>query len=399
MARKKQTPDQDQEEKEKRRGHGEGSWQYLDDLDKWRFRVSAKTPDGIAKRFAVTAATKTECRELAKAKAEQVEKGIGLNIDAKNITVAEYLERWLVDYVESSKSVSTQETYKIIIKKQLSGNMGGIPLGKLQRPAIQRHFNELAKTGISTATINLAHVVLHSALKQACEDKLIGYNTATGVKLPKIVNKERLAYSSKEVQKILQAVADHPYRIGFHLSFSLALRTGEMLGLRWTNVKLPEGTEEGKAYIVEQLSRSNGTDFTGLKTAGSERILPISLELAVELRLQKLRQKEELLKLGIAWNESLPVLTNAVGNPVKHDNFLNAYTQIIKSVGLKSTGTHDARHTRLTLMANSGMDAKTLSRFAGHSDVAFTLNVYVSPSNEAAAAAVNQIDKAIYQTK
>ena len=45
------------------------------------------------------------------------------------------------------------------------------------------------------------------------------------------------------------------------------------------------------------------------------------------------------------------------------------------------------------------MDAKTLSRFAGHSDVAFTLNVYVSPSNEVAAATVNQVDKAIYQTK
>ena len=100
MAKKK--PDQDQG-KETRRGHGEGSWQYLDELDKWKFRVSAKDPDGVTRRFSVTAATKGECRELAKARADQIEKGIGLNIDTKNITVAEYLERWLQDYVNPSK--------------------------------------------------------------------------------------------------------------------------------------------------------------------------------------------------------------------------------------------------------------------------------------------------------
>lgn len=58
MAKKK--PDHDQG-KEKRRGHGEGSWQYLDDLDKYKYRVSVKDPDGVTRRFSVTAATKGEC--------------------------------------------------------------------------------------------------------------------------------------------------------------------------------------------------------------------------------------------------------------------------------------------------------------------------------------------------
>ena len=64
MAKKKQDQDQG---KETRRGHGEGSWQYLDELDKWKFRVSAKDPDGVTRRFSVTDTTKGECRELAKA--------------------------------------------------------------------------------------------------------------------------------------------------------------------------------------------------------------------------------------------------------------------------------------------------------------------------------------------
>ena len=47
----------------------------------------------------------------------------------------------------------------------------------------------------------------------------------------------------------------------------------------------------------------------------------------------------------------------------------------------------------------TGMDAKPLSRFAGNSDVAFTLQVYVTPSEELTAAAFNKVDKIIYQAK
>ena len=380
--------------KETRRGHGEGSWQYLDELDKWKFRVSTKTPDGVTKRFSVTASTKTECRELAKARAEEISKGIGLSIDTKNITVKEYLARWLKDYVEPSKSRSTKRTYKGLIDKQLSGKLGDISLRKLQRHAIQRHFNDLADSGLSTATISISHAVLHSALKQACEDRIIGGNPATGVKLRKVVNKERIAYSPAEVQKVLQAVSGHPFRIGFHLLFSLALREGEMLGLKWKNIDLVNGS----VNIVEQLARQIGFHFTPPKTKGSIRTLPLSPELTAELKAYCVRQKEILLKSGITWKEDMTVVSNIIGQPIKHKAFLDEYSSIIKALGLASTGCHDARHTRLTQLAGS-MDSRTLSQFAGHSSVAFTLQVYVTPSPEQAAAAVNQADKLIYQAK
>ena len=382
--------------KETRRGHGEGSWQYLDELDKWKFRVSAKTPDGVTKRFSVTASTKTECRELAKARAEEISKGIGLSIDTKNITVKEYLDRWHKDYVNPSKSLATKQTYKGLIKNQLAGKIGDIPLRKLQRPAIQRHFNELAAGGLSTASLAMARVVLHAAMKQACEDRIIGSNPATGIKLSKIVNKERVAYSPAEVQKILKAVSDHPLEIGFHLLFSLALREGEMLGLKWKNVDL----KNNSVAIMEQLARRGEWPvFTPPKTKGSVRTLPLSPELAAELKSYCVKQKEMLLKSGVTWNEEMTVVSNVIGRPIRHEAFLAEYSCVMKSLGLKCTGCHDSRHTRLTQLANSGMDPKTLSRFAGHSSVAFTLQVYVTPSPEQAAAAVNQADKVIYQAK
>ena len=392
MAKKK--PDQDQG-KEKRRGHGEGSWQYLDDLDKWKFRVSAKDPDGVTRRFSVTATTKGECRELAKARAEQIEKGIGLNIDTKNITVAEYLERWLQDYVNPSKGDATKRIYKNIINHQLAGKIGEIQLKKLQRPAVQRHLNEMGRNGSATATISLAQTVLRGALQQAVNDKIIAENPATGVKIPKIVNKERKAYSSEEVRKILLQAKGSRYEIGIHLMFGVALRQGEVLGLRWKNVDL----DNGRVNIVEQLARQKGFAFTLPKSASSIRTLPLSPDLVAELKSWRIKQKEMLLKAGIAWSEEITVLSNEIGTPVTHDLYLLGYKQVVRAAGLETTGCHDARHTRLTLLAAAGIDARTLSSFAGHADVAFTLQVYVTPSQEAAAAAVNQVDKAIYQAK
>lgn len=394
MMAKKQT-DQDQG-KETRRGHGEGSWQYLDESDKWKFRVSAKDPDGVTRRFAVTGTTKTQCRELAKARKEQIEKGIGLSIDTKNITVAGYLARWLKDYVIPSKSASTQQTYRCAINNQLSGQIGEIQLKKLQRPAIQRHFNQLAEGSLSTATLTLAYTVLRAALNQACDDQIIGQNPATRIKLQQVVSRERIAYSAAEVQAILQAASESQSRIGFHLLFSLALREGEMLGLRWKNVDL----DNNRVQIVEQLDRKKkGAFFTPPKTKGSIRSLPLSPELAAEIKTHRIKQREMLLKAGITLKDDMTVLSDAIGQPVRHDAFLIEFNKTVKSIGLETTGCHDARHTRITLLANTGMDAKTLSRFAGHSDVAFTLQVYVTPSEELAVAAVGQADKIIYQAK
>ena len=372
-------------------GHGDGSWDYDEELDRWRFRVSVKTPDGITKRVALFGTTKTECRELAKARIEQIEKGIGLNIDTKNITVGEYLRRWLQDYVDPARSVSTRRAYRSVVKKQLPA-LDKIPLSKLKRPAIQRHFNELTNKGFSTATISLAHVVLHSALKQACYDQIIGSNPADGIKLKQVVNAERVVYSAAEVQKILLSVADHPHRVAFHLLFSVALRVGEMIGLRWMNVDL----QKNKIHVVEQLARVKGFPHGPLKTKKSKRVLPISPGLATELKAHKTRQKEMLLKSGVIWTEEMPVVSNIIGGIVTHDTFYQEYVEVIKAVGLESTGTHDARHTCLTLLGNSGMDTKTLSRFGGHANVAFTLNKYVKESDAVAIAGVNLLDKMIY---
>jgi integrase len=379
--------------KNKHRGHGEGSWDYDELKDRWRYRVSAKTPDGVTKRFAVTAATKSECRELAKAKAAQVEKGIGLNIDRNTITVAQYIERWINDYIERRVRSNTLLAYRCMLKNYLTKGIGEIALKKLQRPACQKHINEMQDKGLAGQTVRMAHSVLHSALAQAVDDKLIAENVADRCKLPALKQREAIALTPDQVGQLLASVATHPHRIAFHILFNTGVRVSELLGLRWCNVDL----DAGEIRIVEQLARGKKVAYVPPKSKDGVRNPPIAPGLAAELKSHKLKQKEELLKIGLAWYDELPVVTDAIGNPISSQRFLKIFKTAVLAAVLPEIVVHDARHTALTILGNSGMDAKTLSKMAGHSKVAFTLDKYVKESKEAARVAAEKLGELLQQ--
>lgn len=371
----------------KKAGHGDGSWDYDEQYERWRYRVSAKTPDGITKRVAVYGPTKGACRELAKAKIDEIAKGIGLNVDRRTITVAQYIERWIVDYVERRVRSNTLLSYKCMLKNYLTAGIGEITLKKLQRTACQKHFNELVDSGLSAQTIRVAYSVLRSALAQAVDDKLIAENVADRCKLPSTKGRDPIALTPDQVGQLLASVANHPYRIAFHILFNTGARSSELLGLRWKNVDL----EAGEIHIVEQLARGQGATYVPPKSKDGVRNPPIAPGLAAELKSHKIKQKAELFKLGLSWYDELPVVSDAIGNPISSQRFLIIFKAAVKEAGLPEIVVHDARHTALTILGNSGMDAKTLSKMAGHSTVAFTLDKYVKESTEVARDAAEKL--------
>ena len=372
---------------QKKAGHGDGSWDYDEKLDRWRYRISAKTPDGITKRVAVYGPTKGVCRELAKVKIDEIAKGIGLNVDRHTITVAQYIERWITDYAERRVRQNTLLAYRCMLRNYLTEGVGEIRLKKLQRPACQRHFNEMQDNGLSSQTIRMAHSVLHSALAQAVDDRMIPENVAARCKLPKVTNRESIALTADQVGALLASVANHPLRIAFHILFNTGVRVSELLGLRWKNVDL----DAGEIHIVEQLARGAEVAYVPPKSVDGIRDSPIAPGLAAELKSHKTRQKAELFKIGLTWYDELPVIADAIGKPISSQRFLRIFKAAVKAAGLPEIVVHDARHTALTILGNSGMDVKTLSKMAGHSTVVFTLNRYVKESTVVAREAAEKL--------
>lgn len=58
-------------------------------------------------------------------------------------TVAEYLRRWLEDYVRPNLSPRGFERYESIVRVHLIPSLGSIPLIQLRPEHIQRHYRQL----------------------------------------------------------------------------------------------------------------------------------------------------------------------------------------------------------------------------------------------------------------
>jgi site-specific recombinase XerD len=86
---------------------------------------------------------------------------------------------------------------------------------------------------------------------------------------------------------------------------------------------------------------------------------------------------------GQNWKSNELVFCSSIGTPIKLCALEQEFKATLKRAGLPGTlRLYDLRHSFVTFSLVAGVDAKTVSYEAGHSDVGFTLQVYGSVLNE-----------------
>ncbi len=88
------------------------------------------------------------------------------------------------------------------------------------------------------------HVTLHKALKQAVMDHLIPRNATEAVKPPRLSKEEIRPLTPEQAKTLLKTAAETGDRLEalYVLAVHTGLRQGELLGLKWDDVDLEEGT-------------------------------------------------------------------------------------------------------------------------------------------------------------
>ena len=126
----------------------------------------------------------TRAEALRRAVELEREKESGVSLDARKLTVAEYLRRWL-RHVRLSPS--TYERYAGVVEQHLIPDIGSIPLAKLTPLHIQEMYDRQLEQGrkdnkrsvgrsLAPSTVAYYHRVLRRALKQAVKWRLIPSN-------------------------------------------------------------------------------------------------------------------------------------------------------------------------------------------------------------------------------
>ncbi len=301
-------------------------------------------------------------------------------------TVAEYLQRWLVDYGKPNLSPRSYERYESIVRVHLLPSLGNISLVQLRPEYIQRHYNNMLKAGLSARTIRYHHVVLHKALQTAIKWGLLVRNVADGVDVPHAHSKEIQTWQEHELSQFLNAARDTAYYALFYTALFTGMRRSELLALRWQDIDL----------ILGQISVCRGLHhlkdgsyiFTQLKSVKSYRTIALSPSAIITLQEHWEKQVSQAAMLGLSISSDSLVFSTFDGKPLRPNTISRAWHNLAAKAGVRVIRFHDARHTHASIMLKQGIHPKIVQERLGHSTISITLDTYshVAPGLQEAAA-------------
>ena len=332
--------------------------------------------------------TKREAeRAMAKKIAEIMLKGD--YVEPKRIPFRNLLKDWLEYHVKHRTSPKTMETYKYLISRHIVPQIGDLAIDKLSPYHLQKLYSDLldhekdAGKKLSKTTVHHIHRICYGALKWAVQMRMIPHNVAENVTPPQRNKQEIKTWTQEEVNRFLEEAKKEWLYPLFFVAVATGLRRGELLGLKWGDVDLDQGTlsirrtvqRTGAGLIVREQT----------KTDNSRRTVSISPATVELLNKHQRKQAEQLKLLG---KKSDFVFTNTLGNILEPRKVNQVFDRIIRRAGLPKIRFHDLRHTHATLLLQQGVHPKIVSERLGHANIGITMDIYshVIPSMQRKAA-------------
>ena len=358
----------------KRRANGEGSIRKRPD-GRWEGRYTAGRDSETGKTVYKNVLGKTQAEVKVKLKQAIQENTEVDTLKAEKYTVGQWMDIWFENYAKIKVRPSSHQTYRGYIDNHIKPNIGKIQLNKLTTLELQKLYKKLLSKGrvdrieakgqpkgLSPKTVRNIHQVIFSAMDFARSQKLIAGNPADGCALPKQEHREMKTLPVEQLASFLREAKDSGVFEMYYIELATGLRRGELLGLKWEDLDLEQGT----LRVQRQVSRINGEVVEApLKTKNSYRTISLGAD-AVEI-LKEQRKKCDS-------NEY--VFPSLTGGPISPDSVLQMLHRVLKRAGLPKVRFHDLRHTFATVALQNGVDIKTVSGMLGHYSAGFTLDTY-----------------------
>ena len=353
-----------------RKDQARGTWLYVVDL--------SPGPDGKRRqKWKRGFPTKKAAQEAMNEVVGRIHRGTWL--DPGKRSFSDYLEEW-IEGLAASRENSTVENYGNVLRSWVIPRIGSLRLSAVEPGHLRKLYVELLNEGgrggrpLSPRSVSLAHRVLHRALEDAVSDGLLPRNPAASVKRPATPSSAAGGvWSAEEARGFLAAVAGDRMEALWRLELNTGLRRAEAAGLRWSDVDLGSGaiqvrtqrTTEGYKVVEREP-----------KTAAGRRRIPVDPGVVAALRAWRIRQKEERLAYGPAYQDTDLVFTQRDGSGWHPQSLRIAFSWACKRAGAPVLRFHDLRHTAATLALEAGVHPKVVQERLGHASVQITLDTY-----------------------
>jgi integrase len=317
----------------------------------------------------------------------------GICVDPSRMTVATYLEHWL-NHMRAHISPRSLESYR-----ELAANIlpliGTTTISKLRPAEIAAMYARALETGrrdrsggLSPRTVYHMHVLLKSALAQAVKWEMLGRNPADAVKPPKVERRQMKVLDAEGAIALIEAARPRVLFMPVLLGILCGLRRGEVAALRWRDVCL----ETGQLFITASVEQTNSSIRLKSPKSGRGRVVALPVLAIEELRRHRLKQAEDLLRLGIRQSDETHVCLQPNYQPWAPRNLSGTFVRFIKASSLPRVRLHDLRHSHATHLLAANVHPKIVQERLGHANIGITMDIYshVMPGmqNEAA----NRVD-------
>jgi len=306
------------------------------------------------------------------------------------MTVAQWLDIWVTEYLNSVKPL-TKHNYNKQVQKHFKPALGAVRLDALDTHTIQRFYNSLSASGLSPKTVKNLHGILHCALQQAIACGYLSRNPADACKLPKVTKPEIKPLEPVEIARLLKEAEQDDYCNLFIVAMFTGMRQGELLGLAWECVDF----QTGIITVKQQLQCKDGNYFLETPKSGKNRtILPAPIVMDA-LRNQMERQQKEREQAGKMWdNQFNLVFTDALGKYLVRRTVVKHFKKISQRAGISDDARfHDLRHSFAVSSLYAGDDIKTVQANLGHATAQFTLDVYGHVTQKMRQESANRMQK------
>jgi len=291
-------------------------------------------------------------------------------------TFNEYLDNWLITFKKKSVRERTYKGYEYILDQYVRPRLGKYRLTELTTLLIQKTYNHLTDSGYSPRTINFAHTLIKEALDQAIDAKHINYNPAVKTRRPAKVKPAPKSFTAEQAERFIREAKTDSRGILFWFALAIGARPEEYLALQWPDLDL----EKREVHIVRSIwwKKGEGWKIEEVKTQSSIRTISFNSTVANALKRHKTAQQKARMKMGKKYQNNNLVFATSLGTPLHFRNLtLRHLAPIMKRAEIPApVNLYRLRHSFVTLSLLSGADLKSVSRAAGHSTVAFTMDVY-----------------------
>jgi len=300
------------------------------------------------------------------------EHDLGRQVDGAQVTLNEYLDRWLETAAKPRLREKSYRSYESLLRKYVRPSLGPRNLAAICPLDIQAVYQELFERGLSARTVRYTHSVLRSAMRQAIRWRLLAEDPTNGAQLPRQRRRELRVLTAAQSRRFLETAMKTPYGPIFAVALTTAARPSEYLALKWQDINWERGT----VSIARTLERvRGGWRFAETKRARSRRSIKLQ-EWVLEL-LQDLSTKTNLNTACGGWHGAAGLIfTTPSGRPIHADRLAKTFKSVLRNAGLPAIRLYDLRHTGATLALAAGVPPKVASEQLGHASAAFTLDIY-----------------------